>query len=255
LFNIIFLTGSPENNFIPNLPNKKIDLFYLCFPNNPTGAVATRKQLKKYIDYANENGSIIIFDSVYSWFIREAKYPKSIYEISGADKCAIEIQSFSKLAGFPSVRLGWTIVPHTLSNKVIRGGQLNALWKRRQQTGFNGASVIIQEGGIAALSSEGLKENNKNINYYMDNTDLIKKTCNKIGFKSYGGINAPYVWVETPKKIKSWDFFDLLLKKANTICTPGIGFGAAGEGFFRLSGFAQKEDTKKALDKITNVFS
>lgn len=253
--NLIYLKGSPENGFIPQLPKEKVDMLYLSFPNNPTGVMITKSQLKQYVDFALENNAIIIYDAVYSWFISDNSYPRSIYEIPEAKKCAIEIQSFSKLAGFPSVRLGWTIVPITLENKKINSGQLNSLWRRRQQTGFNGASVVVQEGGIVALSSKGMKHNMKNIKYYMRNTAFIKGTCDKLNLISYGGQHAPYVWVKTPNNMKSWDFFDLLLRKAQTICTPGIGFGPSSEGFFRLSGFANIEDIREALRRMQMFFS
>ncbi len=250
--NITYLIGNPENNFSPPLPNKKIDLFYLCYPNNPTGTTANREQLKEYVDYAIENKAIIIYDAVYSWFIQDSKIPQSIYEIPGANKCAIEVQSLSKLASFPSIRLGWTVVPNNL---LAVKGQINAIWKRRQQTSFNGASIISQAGAIALFSKQGLEENKKHILYYMENTLLIKKTCQGLGLTCYGGENAPYVWIKTPNGMGSWDFFEMLLKKSHIICTPGVGFGESGDGFFRLSGFSTKEETSEALKEMVKLFS
>ena len=253
--NIIYLIGNPENDFVPKLPNKKIDLFYICFPNNPTGSCANFEQLNGYVNYALRNKAIIIYDAVYSWFIQKSQYPKSIYEIPGAKECAIEIQSLSKLASFANIRLGWTIIPNSLLAKKFKAGQLNRIWKRRQQTSFNGPSTISQAGAIAALSPEGLNECRKNINYYMENAQLIKKTCKGFRLECYGGVNAPYVWVKTPHNMNSWDFFDYLLSKSNVICTPGAGFGKSGEGFFRLSGFTEKEDIKKALKRMAELLS
>ncbi len=251
--NIVFLDGNPDNNFIPPIPSKKVDILYLCFPNNPTGACATTANLKQFVSYALRNDAIIIYDSVYNWFIQGSDYPKSIYQIPGAEKCAIEIQSLSKLASFASIRLGWTIVPKSLLLGRFRKGQINSIWRRRQQAAFNGPSIISQAGAIAALSPTGLKENKKHIIYYMENTKLIKETFEKLGFECYGGM-APYVWLKTPRSMKSWDFFDLLLEKTDIICTPGIGFGPLGEGFFRLSGLSTREDTEKALDKLVKFW-
>jgi LL-diaminopimelate aminotransferase len=247
---IVYMPCNEENNFFPSVPKQKVDLIYLCSPNNPTGAVATKEQLKQFVDYAIENKAVIIFDSAYSAFIIDNSLPKSIFEIKGAKKCAIEINSFSKSAGFTGVRLGWSIVPKEIVVEEGEAGRVNALWNRRQCTFFNGASNIVQDGGIAALSEQGQKENQKVINYYMENAKLIKEGLESIGLKCYGGINAPYIWLKTPNGMKSWDFFDKLLNECHVVGTPGSGFGPGGEGYFRLSAFGHKENVEKAIKSI-----
>lgn len=251
---LVYLMGDQGNNFIPEVPHEKVDIIYLCFPNNPTGATAAYADLKKYVDYAVKNNVLIIFDAVYSWFIQEPDCPMSIYEIPGADECAIEIQSLSKIASFANLRLGWTVIPNKLLSKKFKLGEINAIWKRRQQTAFNGPSTITQMGAISVLSDFGLKECYKNIAYYLENTKHIKRVCEEIGLECYGGTNSPYVWCKTPNNMTSWNFFDFLLEKSDTICTPGVGFGSNGEGFFRLSGFASKGDTKKSMILIKKAF-
>lgn len=248
--NIVYMKCSEENDFFPEVPNQKVDLIYLCSPNNPTGAVATKEQLKKFVDYAIENKAVIIFDAAYVSFITDDNLPKSIYEIEGAKKCAIEINSFSKSAGFTGVRLGWTIVPKELVCEETQEGKVNKLWNRRQCTFFNGASNIVQVGGLAALSEEGLGENQKIIDYYMENARIIKEGLESIGITCYGGINAPYIWMKVPKNMTSWEFFDKLLNETHVVGTPGSGFGPSGEGYFRLSAFGHRENIEEAIKSI-----
>ncbi len=247
---IIYMPCTAQNNFFPKVPDQKVDIIYICSPNNPTGAVATKKQLKQFIQYALKNKAVIIFDAAYSVFIKDPDLPKSIYEIEGAKTCAIEINSFSKLAGFTGVRLGWTVVPMDLVVENSTTGQLNAMWNRRQTTMFNGASNIAQVGGIAVLSPKGWKESLKIVDYYMKNAKLIKTTLQNIGLEVYGGENAPYIWMKTPNNMSSWEFFDKLLTEAHVVCTPGSGFGPGGEGYIRLSAFGHAENIKKAVESI-----
>jgi LL-diaminopimelate aminotransferase len=247
---LVYMPCKEENFFFPKVPEEKVDLIYLCSPNNPTGAVATKEQLKEFVDYAIENKAVIIFDAAYSSFISDSSLPKSIYEIEGAKKCAIEINSFSKSAGFTGVRLGWTIVPKELVVEGTEEGKVNSLWNRRQCTFFNGASNVVQEGGLAALSEEGQKQNQKIIDYYMQNAKIIKEGLESIDIKCYGGTNAPYIWMKTPNEMKSWEFFDKLLNETHVVGTPGSGFGPAGEGYFRLSAFGHRENIEKAVQSI-----
>jgi len=247
---LVYMPCNESNGFFPDVPKQKVDLIYLCSPNNPTGAVATKEQLTKFVDYARKNKAVIIFDSAYMAYISDPKLPKSIFEIEGAKECAIEINSFSKSAGFTGVRLGWAIVPKALATEDAPAGKVNALWNRRQCTMFNGASNIVQEGGLAALSKEGLAEDKKIIDYYMDNARTIKKGLEEKGFVVFGGTNAPYLWVKTPNGMKSWDFFDKILFEANVVVTPGSGFGPSGEGYFRVSAFGHKENIAKAVESI-----
>jgi len=247
---LIYMPCNENNNFFPDLPDKKIDLLYLCSPNNPTGNVATKEQLKQFIDYAIENQSIIIFDAAYSAFIQEAHLPRTIYEVEGARHCAIEINSFSKVAGFTGVRLGWAIVPQEVKCENATAGQINSLWRRRQSTFFNGPSNIVQEGGLASLSEQGQKECQALVNYYMHNAKLIREGLQSIGLKAYGGHNGPYIWLKTPNNLSSWNFFDKLFDEAHVVGTPGSGFGPSGEGFFRLSAFGHHEDVEKAVKSI-----
>ncbi len=247
---IVYLKADWDNGFIPKPPKFKVDLIFLCSPNNPTGAVATKKQLKEFVDYANKFKAVIIFDAAYSEYISGENLPKSIYEIKGAKSCAIEIQSFSKSAGFTGVRLGWTVVPKDLIIEGSETGQVNRVWNRRQTTMFNGASNITQEGGLSVLSKEGQKQTKQQIKYYMANARLIKKGLESIGLEVFGGINAPYLWVKCPAGLTSWQFFDKFLTEAHVVSTPGSGFGSMGEGYLRLSAFGQKENIKKAVDSI-----
>lgn len=249
---IIYLKCTEKNGFFPELPKEKADLIYICSPNNPTGAVASRAQLQTFVNYALKNKAIIIFDAAYSFFIKDPKLPKSIYQIPGAKKCAVEISSFSKFAGFTGVRLGWTVVPKSLVCQGAKPGEVNSVWNRRQTTMFNGASNIAQEGGLAALSPAGQKECQKTVDYYLKNAKVIKQTLEKLGLTVYGGENAPYIWLKTPNKMKSWDFFDKLLNETHVIGTPGSGFGKQGEGYFRLSAFGHARDIQEAVESIKN---
>lgn len=255
---VVYMECKAENGFVSTLPKGKVDLIFICSPNNPTGAVLTKKQLKVFVDYALGNKAVIIFDAAYAEYIRDNSLPKSIYEIPGAKKCAIEINSFSKWAGFTGVRLGWLVVPMDL---VVEGdpstssgqeekGKVNKLWHRRQTTMFNGASNIVQEGGLAVLSAKGQRECKKTIDYYMGNAKIITEGLQKIGLKLFGGVNAPYIWLETPGNLTSWEFFDKLLKEAHVVGVPGSAFGPAGEGYFRLTAFGHRENIKKAVKSI-----
>lgn len=249
---IVLMDCLEENGFIPEVPEEKVDVVFLCSPNNPTGAVATKEQLKEFVDYAAKFKAVIVFDAAYSEYISGNELPKSIYQIPGAKKCAIEIQSLSKMAGFTGVRLGWTVVPNDLTIEGTQPGEINGLWNRRQTTMFNGASNIVQEGAIAVLSKEGQKESAQLIAYYMTNARTIKKTLESLGLKVFGGENAPYIWVKTPDGFTSWEFFDKLLEECHVISTPGSGFGSMGEGYIRLSAFGQKENIEKAVKSIRN---
>lgn len=247
---LVYMECNEENGFIPFPPKVKTDIIYLCSPNNPTGSVATKRQLEAFVDYALKNKAIIIFDAAYVEYISDKSLPKSIYEIEGAEKCAIEINSFSKWSGFTGVRVGWTIVPTNLIIENTQIGEIRNLWKRRQSTMFNGASNVAVEGALGAISSLGQKESKKLIAYYMNNASVIKKSLSKLGLKVFGGEHAPYIWVKTPGNSSSWDFFDKLLREAHVVVTPGSGFGSQGEGYIRLSAFADKRNVKKAMESI-----
>lgn len=244
---IHYMPTTAENGFFPPIPDVKVDLIYLCSPNNPTGTVLNKKQLKKWVDYANANDSIILFDAAYERFIVEDDVPHSIFEIEGAKTCAIEFRSFSKTAGFTGMRCGYTVIPHEL----VRDGQsLNEIWLRRQSTKFNGASYIIQAGAAAIYTDEGKKQIDDALDYYKRNAKKIKETLEDCGLEVYGAVNSPYVWCKTPDGMPSWDFFDMLLEKANVVTTPGAGFGPAGEGYIRLTAFGSAEQTDTALERI-----
>ena len=243
---VLYMPCVKENNFLPELPKTKVDLIYLCFPNNPTGEMISKKELQKWVDYANKNGSIILYDAAYEAYITE-DLPHSIYECDGAKTCAIEFKSLSKDAGFTGIRSGYTIIPNDLK---IDGIKLNSLWMRRQATKYNGASYIIQKGAEARYTEEGKKEVKELIGYYQQNAKFIYNGLKEIGLEVHGGINSPYIWLKTPNNMKSWDFFDLLLNKANVVGTPGVGFGPSGEGYFRLTSFGSKETTEKAVLRI-----
>ena len=249
---IVYMPCAEQNNFVPELPDEKVDLIYLCFPNNPTGAVATAEQLKKWVDYARRNKAVILFDAAYEAFIAESDIPHSIYEIDGAEEVAIEFRSFSKTAGFTGVRCAFTVVPKLLKAGKKDGAavEVNPIWARRHRTKFNGVSYITQAGTAAVYSHEGKEQIRRTIALYMDNAKFIRETLGKIGYTVYGGVNAPYIWLKTPDGISSWEFFDILLSKANVVGTPGAGFGSAGEGYFRLTAFAQPENVKKAMERI-----
>ncbi|MCL2203744.1 MAG: LL-diaminopimelate aminotransferase [Defluviitaleaceae bacterium] len=243
---IIYMDGNAGNGFLP-LPDKKADIIYLCSPNNPTGATYSRAQLKMWVDFAMENDALILFDSAYEAFVQDDALPTSIYQIENAKECAIEISSFSKMAGFTGTRCGYTVVPNAL---VRDGAALNPLWYRRQTTKFNGAPYIIQRGAGAVFTPEGFSQVKANIAYYMKNAKFISDTLHGLGIWHTGGENAPYVWLKCPKGMGSWDFFDVLLGEANVVGAPGVGFGAKGEGFFRLSAFAEHEKVSKAMEKV-----
>lgn len=247
--NIVYMPCTPENNFFPDLSSiPRTDLIYFCSPNNPTGAVATKEQLKQLVEFAKKNKSIIIFDSAYSEYIQDDNLPRSIFEIQGAREVAIEVSSFSKFIGFTGVRLGWSIMPKEL--KYDDGFQVVNDWNRIMTTIFNGASNIAQKGGLAALDEQGLKEMRKTIKYYKDNAKVIRKTVDRLNIKSYGGINSPYIWAFFPGK-RSWDVFEEILNKYHVVTTPGSGFGPSGEGFIRFSCFGHKEDVKEACNRLT----
>ena len=239
-----------ENGFLPELPKEKVDMIYLCFPNNPTGEAATREQLKEWVDYAKENGSVILYDSAYEAFITDENVPHSIYEIEGAKDVAIEFRSFSKTAGFTGTRCAYTVVPKAL---VVEGTPLNSLWNRRQCTKFNGVPYVIQRAAEAVYSEEGKKQVRETIEYYLENAKIIKNALSEAGLSVYGGVNSPYVWAKTPNGMKSWEFFDKLLEDANVVTTPGEGFGPSGEGYIRLTAFNTKENTEKAMERIKAV--
>lgn len=245
---IVYMKCTPENNFFPDLENlPRTDLIYFCSPNNPTGAVANHEQLKQLINFARKNNSIIIFDAAYSEYISDKSLPKSIFEIEGSREAAIEVNSFSKPAGFTGVRLGWTVVPDEL--KFDDGSPVRNDWNRVMTTIFNGASNIAQHGGIAALQDEGLKEMQELVNFYMENAAIIKKVLDKKGITTFGGLNAPYVWTHFPER-KSWDVFSEILEKCQIVTTPGSGFGPAGEGFVRFSAFGHREDFLEAIKRL-----
>lgn len=247
---IVYMDSTEENGFFPEVPAEKVDIIYLCSPNNPTGTVATHDQLKTFVDYAQENGAVIIYDAAYSAFVSDDELPRSIYEVEGAENCAIEINSFSKIAGFTGTRLGWTIVPEQLTVEDSEPGEVQALWNRRQSTMFNGASNIVQLGGLAVLSDEGLKESQKNVDYYMRNAEVIRDGLGNLGITTFGGEHAPFVWAKTPHAMGSWDFFNKLMQEAHVVGTPGAGFGRRGEGFFRLSAFGDHERIAEAVQSI-----
>ena len=247
---VIYMPCCKENGFLPEFPKEVPDLIYLCFPNNPTGSAITKDELQKWVDYANKNGCVIIYDAAYEAYISEQNVPHSIYECQGARTCAIELRSFSKNAGFTGVRLGFTVIPKEL---VRDGVSLHSLWARRHGTKFNGAPYIVQKAGEAVYSQAGKAQLKEQVGYYMRNAKLIHDELAKAGFSVSGGVNAPYIWLETPDKMTAWEFFDYLLKQANVVGTPGSGFGAHGEGFFRLTAFGTYENTLKAIDRIKSL--
>lgn len=240
-----------ENNFLP-LPDEsvKADLIYICSPNNPTGAVYNHEQLQVWVDYALKNGAVILFDAAYEAFISDETLPRSIFEIEGAKKCAIELCSFSKTAGFTGVRCGYTVVPKDL---VVDGASINKLWFRRQSTKFNGVSYVVQRGAEAVFSKDGMTQIKENIGYYKENSRIIAESLREKGVHFTGGENSPYIWMKCPNNMDSWEFFDYLLNNANIIGTPGAGFGQNGEGFFRMTSFGSREDIKTAADRIKNL--
>lgn len=253
---LIYLPITAENNFTAQIPTQKVDLIYLCFPNNPTGSTATKEHLKAWVDYAKSHGSIIFFDAAYEAYITDPTLPHSIYEIEGARDCAIEFRSFSKNAGFTGTRCAFTVVPKTLTAKAADGSdvELWKLWNRRQSTKFNGVSYIIQRGAEAVYSEEGKGQIKALISFYLENASIIRDKLTAAGLAVYGGINAPYVWVKTPNGLSSWDFFDKLIDTCNVVGTPGSGFGAAGEGYFRISAFNSRENVEEAMKRIIEKF-
>ena len=252
--NIVYLPVTAENNFMPELPKEKVDMLYLCFPNNPTGTVLPKEELKKWIDYAKQNNSIILYDAAYEAFITEEDIPHSIYEIEGAKEVAIEFKSFSKTAGFTGVRCAYVVIPkevkgYTKDGKAI---DLNQLWNRRTCTKFNGTSYIVQRAAEATFTEEGQRQIEENINYYRKNAKIIKEGLEEAGFTVYGGVNSPYIWLKVPEGMTSWEFFDKLLEEVNIVGTPGSGFGPHGEGYFRLTAFGTRENTQEAIERIQN---
>lgn len=250
--NVTYLPCTVENNFVPEIPKERIDMVYLCYPNNPTGTTLTKTELKKWVDYALHNDTLILFDAAYEAYIREPDIPHSIYEIKGAKRCAIEFRSFSKTAGFTGVRCGYTVVPKELTAATFNGDRvnLNPLWNRRQCTKFNGTSYITQRGAEAVYSHEGQEQVKATIDYYMENARLLREGLTEAGFSVYGGKNAPYIWLKTPDGLSSWQFFDRLLYEAHVVGTPGVGFGPSGEGFLRLTAFGCREDCIEAIRRI-----
>lgn len=253
---LVYLPIAAENDFSAQLPSEKVDLIYLCFPNNPTGATATKEELQKWVNYAKENNAIILFDAAYEAFITDESLPHSIYEIEGAKDCAIEFRSFSKNAGFTGTRCALTVVPKTLKAKAADGSdvQLWKLWNRRQSTKFNGVSYIIQRGAEAVYSEAGQAQVKELVSFYLENAKIICEQLTAAGFTVYGGINAPYIWLKAPHNLSSWDFFDKLLHTCHVVGTPGSGFGAAGEGYFRISAFNSRANVEEAMQRITAKF-
>ncbi|MDH8701331.1 LL-diaminopimelate aminotransferase [Dysgonomonadaceae bacterium PH5-43] len=253
--NKVYIPATPANCFAPQLPEKKVDIIYLCYPNNPTGTTLTKEQLKEWVDYALEVNAVILFDAAYEAFITEDDIPHSIYEIEGAKKVAIEFRSFSKTAGFTGMRCGYTVVPKELMGVNNKGEliSLNKLWRRRQTTKFNGTAYIIQRAAEAIYSLEGQKQIKETINYYMENALIIKENLENIGLTVYGGINAPYIWAKTPEGLSSWDFFNKLLNELQIVTTPGVGFGQNGEGFVRLTAFGKRNDTLEAMNRLKSL--
>lgn len=244
---VIYMPCTAENEFVPQIPSETPDLIYICCPNNPTGTAMKKEQLQAWVDFALEKGAVIIYDAAYEAYISEEDVPHTIYECDGAKKCAIEMRSFSKNAGFTGTRLGFTVIPKELK---CEGVSLNSLWARRHGTKFNGAPYIIQKAGEAVYSEEGKKQTKEQIAYYMNNAKLIREGLVSAGYTVFGGVNAPYIWLKTPDGMTSWDFFDYLLENLNIVGTPGSGFGPSGEGYFRLTAFGSLENTKEAMERL-----
>lgn len=248
--NVIYMPCTKDNNFAPELPKEEPDIIYLCFPNNPTGSTINKTELQKWVDYANKIGAVIIYDAAYEAYISEEDVPHTIYECEGAKTCALEIRSFSKNAGFTGTRLGFTVIPKELKCGDV---MLNSLWARRHGTKFNGAPYITQVAGAAVYTEEGKRQTKEQIAYYMKNAKVIREGLTAAGYHVSGGVNAPYIWLETPKNMTSWQFFDYLLKEANVVGTPGSGFGPSGEGYFRLTAFGTYENTLEAIERIKKL--
>ncbi|MFM2242859.1 MAG: hypothetical protein RLZ97_1714 [Verrucomicrobiota bacterium] len=250
---LVYLPCTAENGFVADLPSGKVDLIYLCFPNNPTGTVATRAQLQAWVDYARANDAIILFDAAYEAFIQDPEIPRSIFEIEGARDCCIEFRSFSKNGGFTGVRCAYVVIPKSVTGSAPDGSRvpLHQLWSRRHSTKFNGASYPVQKGAAAVFSPEGKAQVSQLIEHYMGNAALLRETCEKAGLRVFGGVNAPYVWVGCPDGVSSWEMFDKMLGEANVVITPGAGFGAAGEGYFRISAFNSRANVEEVCRRIT----
>lgn len=250
--NVVYLPCLSENNFVPEIPDRRIDILYLCYPNNPTGTVISKAELKKWVNYALENDTLILYDAAYEAYIQDPDIPHSIYEIKGAKKVAIEFRGFSKTAGFTGVRCGYTVVPKELTAATLEGERipLNRMWNRRQCTKFNGTSYITQRGAEAIYTPEGKKQVKAIIQYYMANARIMKEALESTGLKVFGGENAPYLWVKTPGEVNSWKFFEQMLYEANVVGTPGVGFGPSGEGYIRLTAFGERADCEEAMKRI-----
>ncbi len=249
---LVYMPVTAETNFEPAIPDQHVDLIYLCYPNNPTGTVASREMLTKWVEYAKKNDAIIFYDAAYEGFVSETDVPRSIFEIPGARDVAIELRSFSKTAGFTGVRCAFTVIPKTLKGKTSDGQEkdIHSLWNRRHCTKFNGVSYPVQRAAAAAYSDDGKAQIQELVSFYMNNARLLREGLQAVGIEVFGGVNAPYVWLKTPDGISSWDFFDQLLEKSHIVGTPGSGFGAAGEGYFRLSAFNSLENTQTAIERI-----
>lgn len=253
---ITYLPCTAENNFTPALPDHRVDMIYLCYPNNPTGTVLTKEELRKWVNFALKNDAVLFYDAAYQAYIQDPEIPHSIYEIKGARKCAIEFHSYSKTAGFTGVRCGYTVIPKDLTVASLTSDErvpLNKLWERRQSTKFNGTSYISQRAAEATYTPEGHKQTRETIAYYMENARIMRKNLIKHGYKVFGGENAPYLWVKTPEGQDSWKFFDTLLYGCGVVCTPGVGFGPSGEGYFRLTSFGNREDVEEAMERIASL--
>lgn len=252
---ITYLPCTAENNFTPELPDHRVDMIYLCYPNNPTGTVLTKDELRKWVNFALRNEAVLFYDAAYQAYIQDPSIPHSIYEIKGARKCAIEFHSYSKTAGFTGVRCGYTVIPKDLHIVTLDGREvsLNKMWERRQSTKFNGTSYISQRAAEATYTPEGHKQTRETIAYYMENARIMREALTGLGYKVFGGENAPYLWVKTPNGEDSWKFFDTLLYGCGVVCTPGVGFGPSGEGYFRLTSFGNREDVEEAMERIKKL--
>lgn len=253
--NITYLPCTAENDFTPALPDHRVDMIYLCYPNNPTGTVLSKEELRKWVNFALHNDAVIFYDAAYQAYIQDPAIPHSIYEIKGARKCAIEFHSYSKTAGFTGVRCGYTVIPKELEATTLEGErvQLNGLWERRQSTKFNGTSYISQRAAEATYTPEGHRQTRETIAYYMENARIMRESLARLGYRVFGGENAPYLWVRTPDGQTSWKFFDTLLYGCGVVCTPGVGFGPSGEGYFRLTAFGNREDVEEAMDRLAKL--
>ena len=252
---ITYMPCTADNNFVPQLPDHRVDMIYLCYPNNPTGTVLPKEELRKWVNFALKNDAVLFYDAAYEAYIQNPDIPHSIYEIKGARKCAIEFHSYSKTAGFTGVRCGYTIIPKEVSASTLDGSKriaLNRLWERRQSTKFNGTSYISQRAAEAIYTPEGHEQIMQTIHYYMENARIMRETLVSLGYSVYGGENAPYLWVKTPQGEESWKFFDRLLYGCGVVCTPGVGFGPSGEGYFRLTSFGNREDVEEAMQRIAD---